>query len=643
MKKLITRVFALFAALGLVIAAGLPALAGGGLGIRYEGLAPDTIYNMTSVTFDVPLSDFGYSGIALLSGTDVSRDAVTLTEEQGPYNFVYEQTLTADSYYSYGVMPQLLLGPSVMGGAFSQQIPIDGDTLFGFQNSPSEIRVKMTFTDVILPASSADLYMYNEFEASGPYLPLSGSITIELTTTIDGTYTIPHSTSISDEAPHTDAFAYDVQRYLEEMQSKIKDSSSKEIIHFDKPKTFTAKIELEGSLIELDGSPEMDTLAIAGRLSNGNFLYTTEFDNQTYETVLMERTENENIRYLDRFAIDCPLYVNIRSWDLTRHGSLGYDSPDNSGGAYYPDADDDHVGEGYLGEDSFDNVINQPEKVVLITAGTSAAALGVSILLSLVGDTASSSVVSALGSSVADNAIASVLSDGQPTISGSSSSSSSSSSVAKLTDTSPEEIAADNDDKSSEESDVDSPEETPELPEEDSPEVSMSLFAPAKDLLNIKGGAADVTVQIKGGEGYIWHYIPAVIVPGSVKAIVPTVTGRSHLATLILGMTGAKLEDRHYEVFIKLIAWAVTPSGKLLKTSASLDMALHEPGIEAKFNDKGFPAVTAYVETTLKGFAEIRKLSSDEYTYSKLDDGSFDIKAVDKRLGTTLLKAKKES
>ena len=150
MKKLITRIFALIASIGLVLAAGFPALAGGGLGIYYEGLGAGNTYNMTRVTFDVPISDYGYSGTASLSGADVSANSVTLTEGQGPYNFVYEQTYIPNSYSPYGIQPHLLLGQSVVGGTFSEQLPIDGDGLFGFQSSPSAISVKITFTDVIL-------------------------------------------------------------------------------------------------------------------------------------------------------------------------------------------------------------------------------------------------------------------------------------------------------------------------------------------------------------------------------------------------------------------------------------------------------------------------------------------------------------
>ena len=80
--------------------------------------------------------------------------------------------------------------------------------------------------------------------------------------------------------------------------------------------------------------------------------------------------------------------------------------------------------------------------------------------------------------------------------------------------------------------------------------VCLALFAPDKDLLNVKGG-------------------------------VDSVTGRGNLATLNLGMTGVKLTSRHYEVFVTLIAWTTTANGNIIKTSKSMEMKLHEPGIEA--------------------------------------------------------------
>ena len=192
----------------------------------------------------------------------------------------------------------------------------------------------------------------------------------------------------------------------------------------------------------------------------------------------------------------------------------------------------------------------------------------------------------------------------------------------------------------SEEQEIDEmPTEMPEdLPEEDSPEVSMSLYAPGSDLLNIKGGAADLTITIDGGEGYVWNYLPAVIAPGAAKAIIPTVIGRSELATLALNLTGAATEKRHHVIFVNVIAWTTTASGKVLKASASKEMKLHTPGIEAKQDAKGNITVTAYSDTTLKGYAEIRKLSAEEYILEVMEDESITIHANDVKLGTTSLK-----
>jgi len=670
MKARIKRSLALIAAVFLTIAPALPVLAGGGLSMLYENIEPGYSYDLIRLSANIPLADQGYDGIAQLSGTGVSGNAFSLEEGQGPYNFVWEQTISnSDSYIFFGCLPQLMVGHSLVGtfSDFSQQIPIDGANLFGFQNSPAEISIKMTITDAQLNGRSEDLFMYDEYYAVGPYIPLVGKLSVEITTTIDGTYSIPNYTEITDTDPSAENFGYEIQRYMESTRKQLDAGVTDGFTFFDKPKTITARIDLDGTLSGFDGIPEMDVLAIASQVSSGQHTYTVDYDGDTYVTQIQEIDNGIDTLYVDAFSINCPLYVQALSWTVSPYTRISDGSDDHFGGTYVPPADEDVGGYGdpfwqyWDVYPDYENITNRPGKVVLAALGTGAAALGVSIVASLIGDGLASATASAFSGTISGAVSGTVSVSADSTISGATSTAASSSGSGSTSGTTFEpdnstptdknrdnEIADDKSkhrdtkNKNGEEHQADEQpddgSETPDLPEEDSPNVSMSLFAPATDLLNIKGGAADITVQISGGDGYLWHYIPAVIVPGSLKAIVPSVTGHGNLATLVLGMTGAALEERHYEVHINLIAWTTTPEGKLLKTSKSMEMKLHQPGIEAKRNEKGFPSVTAYVETTMKGFAEIRKLSSDEYTYTKLEDGTLEIKAVNPKLGTTLLK-----
>lgn len=658
MNTIRKRLFALMAALGLLLLTTLPVFAGGGLSDQYSSLKPGETYDLTRITLTVPLSAYGYSGIANLYGTDASGGSVTLEEGKGPYNFVWEQSPTISASYPYGSLPALQLGYTQIDRGYFQQFPIDGKTLFGFSLTPFELDMKMTFTDVQLTGRSEDLFMYDEYYAVGPYVPLVGKITIEITTTIDGTFTLPAIEEITSATPGSDQYISDIQTALEEVQKQIDAGAADNLTVFDQPKTVTATIELDGTLTGVDGYPEMDVVIISSQLSDGQHTYSTTLDGITYTTLIHDASGKDDYLDLTAFSIDCPLYADAR-WSVTPYGVN-----DSQAGTVTPDLgeDDYDVPEiGYGDPDSpywevypnYQNLIEAPGKAVLMAAGAGAAALGISMIVSLVGDTAASAAASAVSGTAASSASGIVT----PDSSTSGSSSFSTSAVEDSTDDNDEETPPDkdglNDGDAPQTQDVpeseetlaenldadssDSP-ETPELPDEDSPEVSMSLFAPDKDLLNVKGGVASVTIQISGGEGYLWNYIPTVICPGTMKAIVPTVTGRSNLATLNLGMTGVKLSSRHYEVFVTVIAWTYAADGQVIKTHKSMEFKLHEPGIEAKKNEDGTLTVSACVPTTLKGFADVRTLSPEEYTSTTLPDGTIEVKAVDTRLGTALIK-----
>ena len=657
MKTFKKRFLALVAAFGILLFTALPVFAGGGLSDQYSSLEPGKTYDLTRINLNVPLSDYGYSGIANLYGTDVSGGQITLEEGQGPYNFVWEQSPTVSASYPYGSLPALQIGYTRIDRGYFQQFPIDGKSLFGFSRIPLEFDVKMTFTDVQLTGRSEDLFMYDEYYAVGPFVPLVGKITIEITTTIDGTFTLPAIEELTSAAPGSDQYISDVQKALEEAQKQIDAGAADGLTVFNQPKTVTATIELDGTLAGVDGYPEMDVVVISSQLSEGQHTYTTTLDGITYSTLIRDGSGKED--YLDQgaFSIDCPLYADAR-WSVTPYGVTDY-----QGGTVTPNPDDgydvpdigygDPAGPYWEVYPNYQYLIDEPGKVLLMAAGAGATALGVSLIVSLIGDSAASAAASA----VSGTATSSVSGIATPGSSASGSSSFSTSVAGDSTDDDAEETPPDKDDlndgevpenkdvlkdeetlaENSDEDNPDSP-ETPELPKEDSPNVSMSLFAPDKDLLNVKGGVASVTIQIDGGEGYLWNYIPTVICPGTMKSIVPTVTGRSNLATLNLGMTGTKLSSRHYEVFVTVIAWAYGADGKPIKTHKSMEFKLHEPGIEAKKNEDGSLTVSACVPTTLKGFADVRPLSPEEYTSTTLPDGSIEVKALDERLGTALIK-----
>ena len=185
-------------------------------------------------------------------------------------------------------------------------------------------------------------------------------------------------------------------------------------------------------------------------------------------------------------------------------------------------------------------------------------------------------------------------------------------------------------------------EETPELPEEDSPEVSLSMYKPFSEIVNTKGAAVDIQLTVNGGEGLRWHYLPTAICPGGLKAVVPTVVGMGSESTLVLGLTGAAMKQAHCPVFVTVIAWAVGPNGKVLKTSGTMEVTLHRGGLEAKRNADGSLEVISYADGNLDGLSEKRVLKETEYTLEESGDGTITVRAKEKRLGTCTLEIPKD-
>ena len=175
--------------------------------------------------------------------------------------------------------------------------------------------------------------------------------------------------------------------------------------------------------------------------------------------------------------------------------------------------------------------------------------------------------------------------------------------------------------------DPDLPEETPGLEGEDTPSVSVSFYRPFDDMVNTKGAAVDIHLTVNGGEGLRWHYIPTAICPEGLKAVVPAVVGTSHEATLVLNLTGAKMKKPHIPVFVTVVAWAFDEGGRLLKTTGTLELQLHRPGLEAERTAEGGLKVTLYTDGNLDGIAEKVALKPEQYTCTEAAGGALLIEA----------------
>ena len=153
-----------------------------------------------------------------------------------------------------------------------------------------------------------------------------------------------------------------------------------------------------------------------------------------------------------------------------------------------------------------------------------------------------------------------------------------------------------------------------------------SFYRPFDDLVNTKGAAVDIRLTVNGGEGLRWNYLPTAICPGGLKAVVPAVVGTSNTATLVLNLTGAAMKKPHIPVFITVVAWAAGPNG-LLKTTGTMELQLHRPGLEAERTADGGLKVTLYADGNLDGVAEKVVLKPAQYTCTEEADGSLAIEA----------------
>ena len=175
--------------------------------------------------------------------------------------------------------------------------------------------------------------------------------------------------------------------------------------------------------------------------------------------------------------------------------------------------------------------------------------------------------------------------------------------------------------------DPDVPDDTPDLPEEDTPSVSVSFYRPFDDLVNTKGAAVDIQLTVNGGEGLHWNYLPTAICPEGLKAVIPAVVGSSNTATLVLNLTGAAMKKPHIPVFITVVAWAAGADGRMLKTTGTMELQLHRPGLEAERTADGGLKVTLYADGNLDGVAEKVVLKPEQYTCTEEADGTLAIEA----------------
>ena len=174
--------------------------------------------------------------------------------------------------------------------------------------------------------------------------------------------------------------------------------------------------------------------------------------------------------------------------------------------------------------------------------------------------------------------------------------------------------------------------EMPELPKENTPGIALEIECPFEDLLNSKGAAVNLELSVDGGDGLNWHYIHKVICKGAKDAVKSMVAGN----VLVLGLTGAPMQELHADITVFVIAWAVGADGKILKTASGMELNLHRKGIEAERQKDGSLKVTAYTESNLDGVAQIEELTGEQYTVEKTEAGT-KILAKDISLGSFLI------
>jgi len=174
--------------------------------------------------------------------------------------------------------------------------------------------------------------------------------------------------------------------------------------------------------------------------------------------------------------------------------------------------------------------------------------------------------------------------------------------------------------KDAEESDGESTaEDTPEdLPEEDTEGVSVEMDVLFSDLLNEKGAAVTIPVEVSGGEAAKWHILVKAVCPDAPKAVVASVAGNN----VVLALTGNMNGNASAAVTLFVTAWSYRADATIQKGAAAEELTIHEPGIEAE-RKNGELEVTLYTASKLKGVAELTKLEAADY---EIADGTIKMK-----------------
>lgn len=574
-KRTLHKLTAMTAAIAMIMAMGLPVLAAPALDELENG-----DYELSSVLLDVPaLSaeqiEAGYT--ARLSGPDVSADGTLFMEQGKLYDFTWEQTLPAGVYTEYGFEHQITFKTvyAYFGSEYNQFIPIDGNSLFGLQDPDADVSITVTAEDVHL--LEVTTFSHSETRAEFPSISFNGHFTIEIKTRIIGTFELDDPSQLED---------------VDDARNTLKAAAELNLVRLDEPREITCRLveDCNTTGFRRQQQDYQTTPSLMSTMFGHGYTryYETMLSGKTYSVAIQDYYNTLGNVAPGIFCFAGIMNFRALDWTLVPFHPGDFSYSDNSS----------------LTRPNSGNTSSNATlaTAATVTAGAGAAALGGSALANVLGEALSSTAGNMI---VPDVPVSDIPPADLPN--------------------GKKRLFAEN------ETDNDV------TPEEDSPNVSMSLHVPGKDILNTKGGAVDITVEISGGDGYLWNYLPAVIIPGAQKAIIPTVTGRSSRTTLVLALTGAKLEERHHTVFVNLIAWASTPDGTVLKTSGSMEMKLHEKGLEAKRKSDGSLTVMAYGETTLKGYAEIRELSATEYTCTESADGKLLIQATDQKLGSTIL------
>ena len=103
------------------------------------------------------------------------------------------------------------------------------------------------------------------------------------------------------------------------------------------------------------------------------------------------------------------------------------------------------------------------------------------------------------------------------------------------------------------------------------------------------------------------------------------------------------MKKPHIPVFVTVVAWAFDEGGRLLKTTGTLELQLHRPGLEAERTAEGGLKVTLYTDGNLDGVAEKVVLRPEQYTCAEEADGALTVTAKKPYKGSCRLEAEEKA